>query len=96
MSIEQYLLDIVYDTNRIRKMEAELYSSITRCCGASLLNFLNEVHNQGIVVSVSEETINCPRETDEYWIESVVLEEGYTMHIKHRKEFYDEDCEDED
>lgn len=96
MSIEHHNFEVSYG-NYIKQTEAKYYSQITKCCGSILLDYRNiSYHNPGIIVFISEDMALRPQETNEYWIESVVLEEGYTMYIKHRKEFYDEDCEDED
>ena len=100
MSIEHCNFEVSY-CNYVKRSDLCTYSEITKCCGSVLLDYRNIVsisrHNPGITVFMSEDkALDCPQETNEYWIESVVLEEGHTMHIKHRKEFYDEDYEDED
>ena len=100
MSIKHCSFEVSY-SNCVRRSDIYVYYEITKCCGAVLLDYRSIVstscHNPGITVFISEDkALDCPQETNEYWIESVVLEEGHTMHIKHRKEFYDEDYEDED
>ena len=59
---------------------------ICECCGSSLFhNGIDENHstwNKGIVVWHSDKKIND--DTDEYWTESIQLDEGQFLNIRHR------------
>lgn len=84
---------VYFNEKPIRKLR--FYEQVCLCCGSLLLNKFYEEYNLGITIVVNkEEFLDIPKETGEYWIETVPLEEEYYMHIKHRKNFIEEDDED--
>lgn len=86
--------DVRLDLYEFKVKTYEMYSGnkLCNCCG-SYLGKYDDFPNYGITVSPETPELYV-KETDEYWVEEVKLDNGNTLFIKHNS--YIPEKEDED